>query len=480
MNLLQRMGWPVLRTLGAVFIGLLLGVAGSVAATPGGIGGTGIDSGGIGGTGISPGGIGGTGIVAIGPVQRFGSIFVNGGEYELPQQTRYSVDGQPASERHLHLGDAVRVHAVERGGRLDALEVRIEHAVIGRVSQIDRAAGRVVVLGQTIALQPSTLLRTSNDAPLPLSGLSVGDVVRVSALDQGAGHWQALRVVRLPNPAAQQATAFLLRGRVQEVSANGQGVRIHGVWFQLGRKVSRTQWTVGAQVVVRGTQERQVNVIDSVQQSSAAAVPVGARVVMVGYLQQTPQGWESHGLRVDGVNAVLNAELQSAAKTHLAPLVIIGTLQDAQTVVAARVIPNVDAMQFALPPLAAGAPSSMEKAKDAATAGGTAGQSMRSAWPAQGMNTPLPGIAKPTLPAVILPNLTAPALPVVPAVPQMPQVPVPQVPSVNVPSVVPPSVTIPSVAPPQVPAITPPAVNIPSVATPSLPNSPQIPSIPRP
>jgi hypothetical protein len=472
MSVLQRTHWPVLRTLGAVVIGLLLGVAGSVAATPGGISGTGIDSGGIGGTGINPGGIGGTGIVAIGPVQRFGSIFVNGGEYELPQQTRYSVDGQPASERHLHLGDAVHVHAVDRGGRLDALDVRIEHAVIGRVSRIDRDAGQVVVLGQTIALQPSTLLRTDHDAPLPLSGLSVGDVVRVSALDRGAGHWQALRLVRLSSPAAQQSAVFLLRGRVQAVSANGEGVRIQGVWFQLGRKVSRTQWTVGAQVVVRGTQEREVNVIDSVQQSPAADVPVGARVVMVGYLQQTPQGWESHGLRVEGVNPVLNAELQSAAKARLAPMVIVGTMQYAQTVVVERVIPNVDAMQFALPPLSAGAPSSLEKAKDAATAGGTASQSMQSAWPGQGGNMPLPGIATPALPAVILPNLTAPALPVVPPVPQMP--------SVNVPSVVPPSVTTPSVAPPQVPAITPPAVNTPSVATPSLPNSPQIPSIPRP
>ncbi|MEB8488010.1 hypothetical protein OW567_14240, partial [Acidithiobacillus ferriphilus] len=49
----------------------------------GGIGGLGIHPGGIGGTGIHPGGIGGTGITALGVIQRFGSIYVNGQEYVL-------------------------------------------------------------------------------------------------------------------------------------------------------------------------------------------------------------------------------------------------------------------------------------------------------------------------------------------------------------------------------------------------------------
>lgn len=475
MNILQRQGLLVLRTAGAVLIGLLLSVAGSVAATPGGIGGTGIDPGGIGGTGISPGGIGGTGIVAIGPVQRFGSIFVNGGEYELPPQTRYRVDGLAATEQSLHLGDTVTVHAVEQGGRLDALDVRIDHAVIGRVAQIDPSAARLVVLGQTIHLTSTTLLRTEADQPLPMSQLSVGDVVRISALHQGEGQWQALRLVRLASPAAHQAAKFLLRGRIEALSSNQQRVRINGVWFSTARLTARAGLVVGARVVVRGTQGRQGDVIDSLQPSTSAEAPVGARVVMVGYLQQTPQGWETNGLRVEGSDAVLRAELQSAAKTQHAPVVIVGTLRSVQSVVVERVIPNVDAMQFALPPLAGAATPGPAKAGDAASVGGTAAQTLQSLQSGQGVKLPMPGMVSPTLPVVILPQVNAPAIPSMPTVPQ-----VPQVPSVSVPSVVAPSVTPPSIAPPQVPSVAPPSVNTPSVATPTLPSSPQIPSMPRP
>ncbi|MHB8238014.1 MAG: DUF5666 domain-containing protein, partial [Acidithiobacillus ferrivorans] len=106
--------------------------------TGGGIGGTGIHSGGIGGTGIQPGGIGGTGITALGVIQRFGSIYVNGREYVLSPQTRYSVDGAAGTAKDLHLGDRVTVQAAA-DGRTIAQEVRVEHAVIGRVTEVDAA-----------------------------------------------------------------------------------------------------------------------------------------------------------------------------------------------------------------------------------------------------------------------------------------------------------------------------------------------------
>ncbi|MGC8701919.1 MAG: DUF5666 domain-containing protein [Thiomonas sp.] len=407
--------------------------------------------------------------MAIGPVQRFGSIFVNGGEYALAPQTLYRVDGQAAGEQNLHLGDMVSVHAVEQGGRLDALEVRIDHAVIGRVSQIDASAARLVVLGQTIHLLPSTLLRTERDQPLPLSRLSVGDLVRISALHRGADQWQAMRLVKLSSPPARQVTQFLLRGRIEAVSADAQRVRVNGIWMSLAHATPRPAPAVGAQVVVRGSQGPQGEVIDALQPSPLVAAPPGARVVLVGYLQQTPQGWESQGLRIEGANAGLNRALQSAAGEQPAPLVIVGTLQSSQMVVAERVIPQVDAMQFALPPLAGAATSGPGKAGDAAGIGAATAQPMQ---PGQGVNIPMPGIVSPALPAIIVPSVNPPTLPALPAGPQ--------VPSVNVPAVVTPSVMPPTVATPPVPSVAPPTVNTPSVATPALPASPQLPTIPRP
>ncbi|MGC8808429.1 MAG: DUF5666 domain-containing protein, partial [Thiomonas sp.] len=137
----------LLRGLGVLWAVGLVWMAVCAAAAPGGIGGTGITRGGIGGTGISPGGIGGTGIVAVGPIQRFGSIFVNGTEYALPAETRYQVDGHAASQQSLHLGDLVAVRARVQSGKILAVEVHVDHAIVGRITHIDRAQGLLRVLG---------------------------------------------------------------------------------------------------------------------------------------------------------------------------------------------------------------------------------------------------------------------------------------------------------------------------------------------
>ncbi len=468
---------PGLRFVGVACLGLMLGLAGSLAATPGGIGGTGIDPGGIGGTGISPGGIGGTGIVAIGPVQRFGSIFVNGGEYELPAQTRYRVDGQSASENSLHLGDMVRVHAVEQGGRLDALAVDISHAVIGRVSQIDQSQGRLVVLGQTVQILPGTLLRTAENQPLPLSRLKVGDEVRISALDQGAGHWQAMRLTLLSALPAGHGSPFLLRGKIEATNAQLQRVKINGVWLSVRSGAAHTGLVVGAEVVARGSQQGQGNVIDSLQAIAPLAAPIGTRVAMVGFLQAGSlgkPGWELQGFQVRGADALMQAQLQSAARSQAAPVFIAGTLTAAQTVAVERVIPNVNALQFALPPLA-GAQMPAAKAGDVGSMPDTAAQFKSNG---AGLNLSSPAFVAPTVPMVIQPGFTAPSIPAAPVVPQVPQM--PQMPAVNTPSVAPPVV-----APPQVPVVVPPTVpplvvNPPSVTTPTLPNGLQIPTVPRP
>ena len=463
MNRLQQRGWPALRRAGMLLAALLLSVAGAVAATPGGIGGTGIEPGGIGGTGISPGGIGGTGIVAIGPVQRFGSIFVNGGEYELPTDTRYRVDGAPGSEQSLHLGDTVRVLAIERGGRLDALEVRVDHALIGRVAQIDRAGGRLTLLGQTVALPPSTLLRTENDQPLPLAALSAGDVVRISALNQGGGRWQALRVVQLGSASArgQADTPFLLRGRLEAVRSASRQVRIAGVWFQVTQGASRVLLKPGAEVVVHGLQDAKGEVITAIDKAPAIEAPVGTRVVMAGYVLSGPQGLESHGLHIQGATALLKAQLASAANASQGPALIEGILLGTQTVAVERVIPQVDAMQYALPPLA-GAPSqgASPKAADAnPAASGWSGVDL------SGRSGSIPAITAPLAPTLVIPNVAPPAMPTVPQAPQMP--------SINAP--MPPAVPV-----PPVPSVAPPVVAPPSVMVPNAPVSPQMPSLPRP
>lgn len=444
----------LLRVAGVVWIGLSACIAGSVAGTPGGIGGTGID----------PGGIGGTGIVAVGPIQRFGSIFVNGGEYELPPHTRYFVDGQAAPAPRLHLGDMVTVRAQQHGQRLDALDVAVDHAVVGRISHVDRAAARLKVLGQTIVLTPSSLLRDDDDQPLSLSELAPGDVVRISALHQTGATWRALRLVRLPRPAAGHAAPVLLRGRLDAVDTAARRVRVGGEWLALGAHPLPADVELGQQVIVEGRQNGALPRIDTVRRAGTAlTLPVGARLVLVAYVHEDAQGLSAQGFALQGADATIQSLLREAAATALSPSALIGTVRDGQTVVVQTVIARVDPMQFALPP-SAGHGSGMALP---AGASGMVAPGLMSAPPVPSMpNVPQPGF-------VVMPT------PAMPAVPQMPAVNAPTFVPPAAPSMTPPVPSVPS-APPA-PVVNPPMVAPPpSPPAPVMPSAPPMPSLPRP
>ncbi|CAG4915635.1 unnamed protein product [Acidocella sp. C78] len=193
----RRKRWRLALLL-AVPLGTLPGLAG--AQETGGIGGTGIrhDTGGIGGTGIGQetGGIGGTGIgrtgapiVGYGPIQRFGSVFVNNREYRITAGTLVTIDGQPATAAALRVGDMAIVHGVAEGAHGGiARSIATWQAIIGPVTHIAANGREITVLRQTVLLP----------RPLPGAALHPGQMVGISAQRQTDGNWVASRVNTLP------------------------------------------------------------------------------------------------------------------------------------------------------------------------------------------------------------------------------------------------------------------------------------------
>ncbi|MGB1161382.1 MAG: DUF5666 domain-containing protein [Alphaproteobacteria bacterium] len=170
-------------------LGLL---AGSALSLPGagwgqggsGIGGTGID-GGIGGTGIESG-IGGTGIFGL--IEGFSSIWVNDLRVEIPASAEITLNGRPASELDLALGQTVAVQAVEGAdGALQATRIDATFALVGPISQIAQHQGRwiVVILGQRVVV--SALTEVGN--------VAVGDWVTVTGLRDHRGNIQAANIL---------------------------------------------------------------------------------------------------------------------------------------------------------------------------------------------------------------------------------------------------------------------------------------------
>ena len=148
-----------------------------------GIGGTGIDAG-IGGTGIESG-IGGTGIFGL--IEGFSSIWVNDVKVEIPSSAHITLNGQPAGESDLTLGQTVAIEAFEAAdGSLQASRIDASLALVGPIDHMDQGRGRwaLSILGQKVIVSSLT----------DSSALGIGDWVVVTGLRDHRGHIQAANI----------------------------------------------------------------------------------------------------------------------------------------------------------------------------------------------------------------------------------------------------------------------------------------------
>lgn len=270
---------------GAVMVGpLATPLAAQGHSAPGGIGGTGLVPGGIGGTGRAPGGIGGTGIVAIGPVQRFGSVFVLGKEYHFTAQTTFVVDGQPAEKQQVQLGDLVMVSGHQNDGRWVASRVQVDHALVGRVEQVDVRHHRIRVLGQSVWLKPATRLHLAASG---LQQLKVGEWVRVSAAGYADGGWIATSLSQARGDEVRQR--IVAHGLIQAVGQHRRSVRLNGAWLPLAQALP-ARFVAGQQVRLTGRYVHGKALISSVQPAGVTGVPVGRTIELYGVVRQTDNG----------------------------------------------------------------------------------------------------------------------------------------------------------------------------------------------
>lgn len=126
------------------------------------------------------GGIDGTGaqkdIQSYGSITAFGSVWVNGVEFETGSAT-IRIDDNPHPESDLKLGMVVQVEG--RSEDRAALSIEVEDALKGRVEQVLDAA-RMVVMGQTVQIDTGTRF---DNGVVP----GVGDYVEVHGLAVSSG-----------------------------------------------------------------------------------------------------------------------------------------------------------------------------------------------------------------------------------------------------------------------------------------------------
>lgn len=183
------------------------------------------DNGGMSGTGISQGSI-----------SAFGSIFVNGVEWDLSAAT-IEIDGVPSTEAGLRVGMIVRVEgdfdAAGQTGR--AIAVRFDDSVEGPINgvPVETIPGlrkSFTVLGTSVVVDSE---RTRFDGGASFAGLAMDQVVEVSGFVDRAGLIQATRVEgKGVFPGNSQVE---LRGVVSNLTKQPDGSGI----FDLGSVVVR-------------------------------------------------------------------------------------------------------------------------------------------------------------------------------------------------------------------------------------------------
>ncbi|NOZ70196.1 MAG: hypothetical protein GXP46_13365 [Deferribacteres bacterium] len=141
-----------------------------------------------GGGDFAGGGISGTGLYN-GVITSFGSVFVNGIEFNT-SGAAITADDADVTEDDLDVGMKVTVEA----DGTTALRIDFDPEVIGPVQSIDTVNDRLVVMGQTVLIEGTTVLKGFGG----ILDLATGDTVVVSGFFDAAGNIRAVYIELKP------------------------------------------------------------------------------------------------------------------------------------------------------------------------------------------------------------------------------------------------------------------------------------------
>ena len=188
--------------------------------------------------------------VTTGTITGFGSIIVNGVEYET-NGSSFSIDDTPGVQDDLQVGQVVTVNwsSSDNGATFHAEDVTYDNALVGpiTVGSIDLVAHTFSVLGQTLIVDSATSF-DGGIVPNSLDGLASGDIVKISGLIDGSGNIRATRIDR-----EAPGSTLEVHGTVDSVDTLGKTFVINGLTVDYVNVVNPPVLVLGDLVEVRGT-----------------------------------------------------------------------------------------------------------------------------------------------------------------------------------------------------------------------------------
>jgi len=150
---------------------------------------------------------------ASGPVTGFGSVIVDGVHFDDSIASVTDADGAVRSRDDLKLGMTTTIDGSvfmmdATGAQGTAASIQYDSAIVGPVDSLNGSGNSLVVLGQTVDVQPSTVFETGLNGGL--AALTAGDLVEIYAFfDALNNRYAATRIERKSG-----VSAYRLRGIV--------------------------------------------------------------------------------------------------------------------------------------------------------------------------------------------------------------------------------------------------------------------------
>ena len=230
-----------------------------------------------------------TAVVSTGPITRFGSVILNGIEFDTTQ-AEIRVEDQIVREDDLRIGMRVTVEGVrDNNGVARATRVVLRKNVEGLIASIDAGNNTFVVLGQTVLVDSLTVIEDrAQSSSIAFSTLAEGQFVEVSGLVDANGTIVATRIER--------KTGFVAGVTEVEVRSTLSGLDTSARTFMLGAlKVNFSTATVvgslsnGVFVQVRGTQTAPGSIITATRvtvEDPTVGGAAGTKIELEGFVTE--------------------------------------------------------------------------------------------------------------------------------------------------------------------------------------------------
>lgn len=158
---------------------------------------------------------GGNSKTSTGVITGFGSVFVNGVEYET-DDANVSIDDEDSTEGELEIGQVVTIVGTVNpdGTTGTALVIKVEKMIRGIIDSIDSVNEKMVVMGQTVIIDELTSFKDKEFADFV-----VGNFVDISGYLNSNGEVIATQIKYRNLDASGNNDKLRLRGRVSNLDA---------------------------------------------------------------------------------------------------------------------------------------------------------------------------------------------------------------------------------------------------------------------